>query len=140
MIEWFDLNLNTRLVLLALCCLGAAESLRARGPGYRASAALLAAAGVMSVAFSAYSTPGALRWSYFATTAVAIGTFAAVAISLRAPQSIRAVQGTTRITLSASRPLARSCPASRAMPYSPTAGRALFTGAPRNPVETRYPL
>ena len=94
MIEWFDLDLNTRLVLLALCCLGAAESLRARGSSYRASAALLAAAGLMSVAFSAYSTPGALRWSYFATTAVAIGTFAAVAISLRAPQSIRAVEGT----------------------------------------------
>ncbi len=29
---FFDLELNVRLILLALCSLGVAESLRARGP------------------------------------------------------------------------------------------------------------
>jgi hypothetical protein len=79
-IEWFGLGLNTRLVLLALCCLGAAESLRARGASYRSSAALLAIAGLMSAALSAHGAPFPLRWAYFATTAVALFAFAAVAI------------------------------------------------------------
>jgi hypothetical protein len=77
-IEWLDLELNTRLVLLALCCLGASESLRARGNGYRLGALSLAAAGVMSAVFSACSTPSALWWGYFATSVVAIGAFASM--------------------------------------------------------------
>jgi hypothetical protein len=82
-IELLGLHLNTRLVLLGLCCLGAAESLRARGPGYRTGAAALAVAGLMSAGFSTYSAADALRWGYFATTLVGIGTFAAVAMSAR---------------------------------------------------------
>lgn len=82
-IEWLGLHLNTRLVLLALCCLGAAESLRARGASYRAGAAALAAAGAMSAGLSAYSTHDALWWGYFATTIVATGTFVAVAMTAR---------------------------------------------------------
>jgi hypothetical protein len=82
-IEWFGLQLNTRLVLLALCCLGAAESLRARGAGYRAGAAALAVAGAMSAGLSAYSANDVLWWGYFATTTVATGTFAAVAMTER---------------------------------------------------------
>jgi hypothetical protein len=81
--EAFGIDLNARLILLALCCLGAAESLRARGSSYRAGAILLASAGVLSAIFAAYSTHEALRWGYFATTAVALSSFAALAHALR---------------------------------------------------------
>jgi len=80
-IEWFGLDLNTRLVLLALCCLGAAESVRARGASYRGGAVALAAAGLLSAGLSAYSTPDALWWGYFATTMIATSAFAAVAMT-----------------------------------------------------------
>ncbi|MEJ0035687.1 MAG: hypothetical protein WDO68_06370 [Gammaproteobacteria bacterium] len=93
-IDWFGLRLNTRLVLLALCCLGAGESLRSRGAGYRSGAASLATVGGVSAIFSAYSTPDTLWWGYFATTVIAIGTFATVALALRSPATIAAVQRT----------------------------------------------
>ncbi len=80
--EALGLELNARLLLLALCCLGAAESLRARGQIFRPSAVLLAFAGVLSAIFAAYSPEEALRWGYFATTAVALTTFAALAHAL----------------------------------------------------------
>jgi hypothetical protein len=84
-VDWLGFHLNTRLVLLALCSLGASESLRARGNGYRAAALSLALVGAISVLFSACTTPSALWWGYFASSAVAIGAFASVAFALRAP-------------------------------------------------------
>jgi hypothetical protein len=78
----FGIELNARLILLALCCLGAAESLRARGSSYRAGAILLAFAGVLSAIFAAYSANEVLRWGYFATTAVGLTSFAALAHAL----------------------------------------------------------
>lgn len=80
--EVFELQLNARLLLLALCCVGAAESLRARGQDYRTGAILLAIAGVLSVILAAYSADDALRWGYFATTAAALTTFTALAHAL----------------------------------------------------------
>jgi hypothetical protein len=82
-LELFDIELNTRLLLLALCCLGAGESLRARGQGYRPGAALLVFAGMLSAIFAVYSGEDPLRWAYFATTAVSVSTFAALAHALR---------------------------------------------------------
>lgn len=79
----FNTELNTRLVLLGLCCVGVGESLRARGEGHRASAALLAVVGVLSVIFAAYSTADALWWGYFATTAVSLGAFTALSFALQ---------------------------------------------------------
>jgi hypothetical protein len=90
-IDLFDVHLNTRLTLLALCCLGAAESLRARGSGYRTPAIWLATTGVMSAAFSATTTPDVLWWGYFATSTVAIGAFATIALALHSPSTIAAV-------------------------------------------------
>ncbi len=43
-VEW-----NARLVLLALCSLGVAEALRARGSDYRTGAILMAIAGLLTV-------------------------------------------------------------------------------------------
>ncbi len=79
----FGTEVNARLLLLALCCLGAAESLRARGYIYRAGAILLTFAGVLSALLAAYS-PAAehLRWGYFAATLVGITTFAALSHAL----------------------------------------------------------
>jgi hypothetical protein len=84
-------DLNTRLVLLALCCLGAAEALRAEGRRYRAGALLAVCAGLLSAVFSAYSTPDALWWGYFATTAVAVVTFAALAVVSESVSSRKSV-------------------------------------------------
>ena len=81
--ELFGAVLNIRLLLLALCCVGAAESLRARGHGYRPGAVLLVFAGVLSAIFAAYSAEEPLRWAYFATTTIAVVTFAALAHALR---------------------------------------------------------
>jgi hypothetical protein len=81
--EAFGIVLNPRLIVLALCCAGAAESLRARGSLFRASAILLTFAAVLSAIFSAYSAGTPLRWAYFATTVVALTTFAALAHSLQ---------------------------------------------------------
>jgi hypothetical protein len=81
--EAFGIELNARLILLALCCLGAAESFRARGNLYRAGAILLAFTGVLSAIFAAYSAQEALRWGYFATTVVGLTSFAALAHALR---------------------------------------------------------
>lgn len=81
--EAFGIVLNARLILLALCCAGAAESLRARGSLFRASAILLAFAAVLAAIFSAYSAGTPLRWGYFATTVIALTTFAALAHSLQ---------------------------------------------------------
>jgi len=80
--EAFGLVLNARLILLALCCAGAAESLRARGHDYRTGAIMLAFAGVLSAILAAYSPAEALRWGYFATTIVGLTTFAALAHAL----------------------------------------------------------
>jgi hypothetical protein len=80
--EAFGIVLNARLILLALCCAGAAESLRARGSLFRASATLLTFAAVLSAIFAAYSGIVPLRWGYFATTAVALTTFAALSHAL----------------------------------------------------------
>jgi hypothetical protein len=90
-IDWLGLQLNTRLVLLALCSLGASESLRARGNGYRAAALSLVAVGAISALFSACSTPNALWWGYFASSAVATGAFASAAFALRSPATVAAL-------------------------------------------------
>jgi hypothetical protein len=82
-IEIFGTELNARLLLLALCCAGVGESLRARGQGYRPGAALLVGAGVLSAIFSMYSAEEPLRWAYFASTAVAVATFAGLAHAVR---------------------------------------------------------
>ena len=82
-IEIFGAELNTRLLLLALCCAGVGESLRARGQGYRPGALLLVGAGVLSAIFAAYSAEEPLRWAYFASTAVGVATFAGLAHALR---------------------------------------------------------
>ena len=88
--EAFGIELNARLLLLALCCVGAAESLRARGNGYRTSAIMLAFAGVLAAIFAAYSAQEALRWGYFATTVVALMAFAALAQAL--PEKARVTE------------------------------------------------
>lgn len=86
-------ELNTRLMLLALCCLGASESLRARvrGQGYRAAATLLLFAAVLSALFAAWPAPNPLRWAYFATTIVSLTTFTALAHALRQQSAIEEV-------------------------------------------------
>jgi hypothetical protein len=80
--EILGVQMGPRLLLLALCCLGAAESMRARGGAYRTGAVMLAFAAVLSVICSAYPATEVLRWGYFATTAVAVVTFGALAGSL----------------------------------------------------------
>ncbi|HTU61695.1 MAG TPA: hypothetical protein VMF89_24735, partial [Polyangiales bacterium] len=94
--EAFGVVLNARLILLALCCLGAAESLRARGNLYRAGAIMLAFAGVLSAILSAYSAQEALRWGYFAAGVVGLTTFASLAHALpeqeHASESLPAVR------------------------------------------------
>ena len=75
-------EIGARLLLIALCCLGAAESLRARGGLYRHGALLLVFVGTLSSIFSAYPADEPLRWGYFATTTVALATFAALAGAL----------------------------------------------------------
>lgn len=92
--EAFGMELNARLLLLALCCFGAAESLRARGGDYRSGALLIVAPGVLSLAVAAYSADDALRWGYFATIAVALTTFTALAGSLCRSRSRRAARAT----------------------------------------------
>jgi hypothetical protein len=81
--EVFGIQMGPRLLLLALCCVGAAESLRARGNAYRTSAIMLAFAGVLSAIFASYAPVEPLRWAYFATTVVALTTFAALAHGLQ---------------------------------------------------------
>lgn len=92
--ETFGIELNARLILLALCCVGAAESLRARGQAFRMSAVMLVFAAVLSTVFAAYSPSELLRWGYFATTAVGLTTFTALAHALpdnaRVPQALPA--------------------------------------------------
>jgi hypothetical protein len=75
-------DLNTRLVLLALCCLGTAEALRGKGRSYRSGALLVAGIGLVAAGFAIFSTEDVLWWGYFATSLVAVGTFAAVATAL----------------------------------------------------------
>ncbi|MEJ1962868.1 MAG: hypothetical protein WDO56_15485 [Gammaproteobacteria bacterium] len=82
-LQFFDIELNTRLLLLALCCVGAGESLRARGQGYRPGATLLAFVGILSALFAVFPTAEPLRWAYLATTLVALSTFAALSHALR---------------------------------------------------------
>jgi hypothetical protein len=89
----FGLVLNARLLLLALCCVGAAESLRARGQDYRTGALMLAFAGVLSAILAAYSAAEALRWGYFATTVVGLTTFAALAHALPREQTAASTAG-----------------------------------------------
>jgi bacteriorhodopsin len=76
---FFDLELNVRLVLLALCCLGVGEALRARGPGYRVAATLMALAGVIITLAAGYTPQDALRWGYFASTLAGVAALAALA-------------------------------------------------------------
>jgi hypothetical protein len=85
-------ELNTRLIIVALCCFGASESLRARprDQGYRAAATLLVFAAVLGVLFAACSAPNPLRWGYFATTMTGVTTFAALAHALRQRTGIEA--------------------------------------------------
>ncbi len=97
-IRAFGLDLNTRLVLLTLCCLGAAETLRTRGRSYRLGSLLMACVGLVAAAFAAYSTPDALWWGYFASSAVAVGTFAALGAGLPLSRVIPAVQPIARVT------------------------------------------
>jgi hypothetical protein len=80
--EAFGLLLNARMILLAMCCLGAAESLRARGLLFRTSAITLAFAGVLSAVLAASSAGEALRWGYFITTVSGLVTFASLAHAL----------------------------------------------------------
>lgn len=82
-VQVFDIELNTRLLLLALCCVGASESLRTRGQGYRPSATLLAFVGILSALLGMFPAADPLRWAYFATTAVALSAFAALSHALR---------------------------------------------------------
>ncbi len=84
-IEWFGLDLNTRLLLLALCCLGAAESVAVPAvPAIARGAVALAAAGAAECrAFGIQRPDDALWWGYFATTMIATSTFAAVAMTAR---------------------------------------------------------
>jgi hypothetical protein len=91
--EAFGIVLNARLLLLTLCCLGAAESLRARGSLFKTSAIMLAFAGVLSAILAAYSGIEPLRWGYFATTVVSLTTFTALAHALpeKAPVTEEAV-------------------------------------------------
>jgi hypothetical protein len=86
-VEIFGLHLGPRLLLLALCCLGAAETLRARGSAYRTSAIMLAFAGVLSATLAAWAPMEALRGVYFATTMVALITFTTLAQGLRSERS-----------------------------------------------------
>jgi hypothetical protein len=88
--EAFGVVLNARLLLLALCCLGAAESLRARGYAFRGSAVMLAFAGVLGVIFAGYSAEEPLRWGYFAPAVVGLTAFAALAHAL--PEKARAAE------------------------------------------------
>jgi len=83
--EVLGTELNTRLVLLALCCLGASASLRIRSPnhGSREGATMLLFAGVLSMLFAILSEPNPLRWGYLGTTIVSLTTFAGLAHALR---------------------------------------------------------
>ena len=81
----FDVSgveIGARPLLLALCCLGAAESFRARGSLFRISAIMLGFVAALSAILGAYAAEEPLRWGYFATTAVAVATFAALAGAL----------------------------------------------------------
>jgi hypothetical protein len=79
---FFDLELNVRLVLLALCTLGVTETLRVRG--YKTTSLLMALAGVLTAMAAGYSPQEPLRWSYFATTLAGVGALAALAPALEA--------------------------------------------------------
>jgi hypothetical protein len=81
-LEVYGVVLSSRLVLIALCCLGAAESLRARDGIFRTSAIVLLFVAMLSVVLSMYSAEYPLRWGYFATTAVAVAAFASLAGTL----------------------------------------------------------
>jgi hypothetical protein len=65
------------MLLLALCCAGAAESFRIRGQ--RTGIVLLMCAAALSVALALYGPESSLIWGYFTTTLVALTTFASVA-------------------------------------------------------------
>ena len=78
---FFDLELNVRLMLLALCCLGAAEALRGRGVGYRTGATLMAIAGVLTAMIAGYTPTHALAWGYFATTLSGVVAFTALTLT-----------------------------------------------------------
>jgi hypothetical protein len=86
-LEIVGLQLGPRLLLLALCCLGAAESLRARGSAYRTSVIMLAFAGVLSASLAACAPLESLRWVYFATTMVGLITFSTLAYGLQTERS-----------------------------------------------------
>ncbi len=83
---FFDLELNVRLMLLALCCLGAAEAVRARGVGprgvgNRTGATLMAIAGVITAMVAGYTPTHALAWGYFATTLSGVAAFTALTLA-----------------------------------------------------------
>jgi hypothetical protein len=76
-------ELNVRLVLLALCCLGVAETLRARGQSV--AALLTCIVGVVTALAAGYVPhQEVLRWGYFLPTMSGVGVFAALAVSLEA--------------------------------------------------------
>lgn len=84
-VDVFGAEINARLLVLALCCLGASESLRARtrDAGYRAGALLLLISAVLSALFAVCPAPNPLLWGYLATTVVALTSFTALAHALR---------------------------------------------------------
>lgn len=90
--EFFDLELNVRLMLLALCCLGAGEALRARGVGFRVGATSMAIVGVITAMASGYTPVNALAWGYFATTLAGVGAFGALALTLAPAFDARATE------------------------------------------------
>lgn len=79
-LQLFGITFNLRLLLLALCCAGAAESFRIRGQ--RAGVALLMCTAVLGVLLAAYAAESSLTWAYFTTTIVALATFTSVALLL----------------------------------------------------------
>jgi hypothetical protein len=79
-LQLFGITFNVRLLLLALCCAGAAESFRIRGQ--RAGIVLLMCAAVLSTLLAIYLDETSLTWGYFATTIVALTSFSGVAALL----------------------------------------------------------
>ncbi len=95
-LQLLGLEWNARLVLLALCSLGAAEALRARGSEYRTAALLMAMVGLLTVIFAVYA-PGesALRWGYFIATVAGVLNLGALSHGLTASDRVPAVVGTS---------------------------------------------
>jgi hypothetical protein len=77
-LQLFGTPFNLRLLLLALCCVGAGESFRIRGE--RAGIVLLMCAGLMSALLAAHNAESSLTLGYFTTTVVALATFTSVVL------------------------------------------------------------